>query len=84
MASARDAIASKCSAASKLTAGGQSVRVTSVMRTRIATMPTSGTAMGEGRMPECTWPRRHGGTRHFDEILGEWDADDMFTTLPDE
>lgn len=31
---------------------------------------------------ECIRPAEHAGTRHEDEILGEWDEEDMFTTYP--
>lgn len=31
---------------------------------------------------ECIKPRGHGGTRHQDEILGEWDEDDLSTVMP--
>ena len=33
---------------------------------------------------ECIRPRGHGGTIHEDEILGEWDEEEMFTSCPDE
>jgi hypothetical protein len=31
---------------------------------------------------ECIRPKDHGGTVHEDEILGEWDEDDLVTTFP--
>lgn len=33
---------------------------------------------------ECLWPRGHGGTRHKDEILGEWDEEELSTSYPSE
>jgi hypothetical protein len=32
---------------------------------------------------ECIRHRGHKGTIHEDEILGEWDEEDMYTTHPD-
>ncbi|MFF4902297.1 hypothetical protein [Streptomyces sp. NPDC001068] len=33
---------------------------------------------------ECSWPPEHGGSRHFDESLGEWDESELPTVLRDE
>ena len=30
----------------------------------------------------CTWPPKHGGTRHLDETLGSWDENEMPTSYP--
>ncbi|MFB7592419.1 hypothetical protein [Streptomyces sp. NPDC056169] len=32
---------------------------------------------------ECSRPAGHAGTIHEDEILGEWDADELPTTEPE-
>ncbi|MFH9236011.1 hypothetical protein [Streptomyces globisporus] len=37
----------------------------------------------EGCDAECVRHRGHKGTIHEDEILGDWDEDNMFTTFPE-
>lgn len=32
---------------------------------------------------ECIWPAGHGGTKHMDEILGEWDESELLTNVPE-
>lgn len=32
----------------------------------------------------CVWPRGHGGVRHIDETLGEWDEEELATSHPSE
>ncbi|MGW2938995.1 DUF6221 family protein [Streptomyces sp. NPDC001156] len=36
----------------------------------------------EGCEATCSWPRGHAGTKHRDEVLDEWDEDELPTARP--
>lgn len=39
----------------------------------------------DGVDSECAWPRGHQPAKiHFDEVLGEWDEDELPTNNPNE